>query len=131
MIRKILSWFSKGEDDYDVQLPKDEKTKFILTVNDIQVGTLYCSNGEWFYQYSNEFKDHSDQYKKIVGFPDLDKVYKSETLWLFFRIRIPGLKQPAIQEIIEKEHIDKESDVELLKRFGKRSISNPYELEVA
>ena len=132
MIRKFFkSLFSKGEDEYELQLPKDEQAKFILSVDKIKVGTLSCHDGEWYYKYSNEFKQQGDQYKKIVGFSDLDKTYKSAELWPFFRIRIPGLKQPAIQEIIQKENIDKESDVELLKRFGKRTISNPYELEEA
>jgi hypothetical protein len=58
----------------------------------------------------------------------LTKVYRKDSLWPFFLVRIPGLKQPAIKEIIEKENIDTENEVELLKRFGQKSISNPYEL---
>jgi len=49
-------------------------------------------------------------------------------LWPFFGIRIPGLKQPAIQEILRNENIETDNDVELLKRFGQKTISNPYEL---
>lgn len=131
-IRKLIkSIFGKGEDELEYQLPKDEQAKFTLSVDNLKVGTLSCHDGEWYFKYANEFKKQADEYKKIVGFSDLDKTYKSPELWPFFRIRIPGLKQPAIQEIIEKEKIDKENDVELLKRFGKRTISNPYELEVA
>jgi HipA-like protein len=132
MIRKLIkSWFSKGDDEYNLELPKDEQAKFILSVDNIKVGTLSCQDGEWYFQYANEFKKKADSYKKIVGFSDLDKTYKSSELWPFFRIRIPGLKQPAIQKIIQNENIDKENDVQLLKRFGKHTISNPYELEEA
>lgn len=133
MLRKFINWFSKGDDEYDMQvhLPKNESAKFILTVDDISIGTLHCESGEWFFKYSSDFKNHSDEYNRIVGFPDLNKTYKSDTLWPFFQIRIPGLKQPAIQEILVKEKIDKENEVELLKRFGYKTISNPYELVMA
>ncbi|MEP7374620.1 MAG: HipA N-terminal domain-containing protein [Chitinophagaceae bacterium] len=127
MLRKILNWFSKGEDEYVVPLPKDEDAKFVLLVDDIRIGVLYCEKSEWYFKYSEDFKNRSE-YNRIVGFPDLNKTYKSDTLWPFFQIRIPGLKQPAIKEILEKEKIDKTNEVELLRRFGHKSISNPYEL---
>jgi len=44
---------------------------------------------------------------------------------------IPGLKQPKIQEILEEENIDKNDEVALLYRFGRRTTSNPYILEPA
>lgn len=133
MIRKILNWFSKNEDESGIQInvPKNEEAKFNLTVDKIQIGTLYCKDGEWYFKYTNEFKDHSDEYNRITGFPDLNKTYKSETLWPFFQIRIPGLKQPAVQEIIKEEKIDQTNEAALLKRFGKKTITNPYELEMA
>lgn len=133
MIRKFINWFSKNEDGLDlpIQLPKDEEATFNLTVDDICIGTLYCDKGEWYFKYSDDFKTHSNEYNRIVGFPDLDKTYKSESLWPFFQIRIPGLKQPQIQEILEEEKIDQHNEVALLKRFGKKTIANPYELNMA
>lgn len=133
MFRKIKNWFGKGDDDSEwvLELPKNETAKFILNVDNIQVGELYCANGLWYFKYSSEFKNHLSTYNLIVGFPDVDKIYKSETLWPFFRIRIPGLKQPAIREIMSNEKIDETNEVELLKRFGNRTISNSYELEPA
>ncbi|MDX2049025.1 MAG: HipA N-terminal domain-containing protein [Chitinophagaceae bacterium] len=133
MLRKIKNWFSKNEDELEmrVQLPRDEEVKFILMVDDIRIGVLYCQKGEWYFKYTDDFKEHTDEYKLITGFPDLSKTYQSETLWPFFQIRIPGLKQPAIKEILEKEKIDKENEVALLKRFGRKTIANPYELIIA
>ena len=130
MLRKIKNWFSKSDDDteLEVQLPKEEDAKFILTVDNIRIGMLYCDKGDWYFKYTEDFKDHSNEYNRIVGFPDLNKTYKSETLWPFFQIRIPGLKQPAIQESLENEKINKENEAALLKRFGQKSISNPYKL---
>jgi len=133
MIRKIKNWFAKGDSDSNwmLELPKDQTAKFILKVDNIQVGSLYCDKGLWYFKYSSEFKKHLSTYNRIVGFPDVDKIYESETLWPFFRIRIPGLKQPAIREIMSKEKIDESNEVELLKRFGHRTISNSYELNPA
>lgn len=132
MVRKFLSWFNKSDiEDIEVSIPKNEEAKFILKVDKIRMGVLSCKNGEWYFKYCNEFKKYSEEYNRIVGFPDLDKVYKSEILWPFFQIRIPGLKQPSIQEIIKEEKIDQSNEAELLKRFGKKTITNPYELEMA
>lgn len=129
MLRKIKNWFSKDQElEFQVELPEDETSKFILKVDDIQMGILYCENGMWNFKYSEAFKKKSHIYNRIVGFRDLNRIYQSETLWPFFRIRIPGLKQPAIKEIIEKEKIDQSNEVQLLKRFGKKTISNSYEL---
>ncbi|MEP7111336.1 MAG: HipA N-terminal domain-containing protein [Ferruginibacter sp.] len=97
----------------------------------IRIGTLHCENGDWFFKYTDDFKNHSDEYNRIVGFPDLDKIYQSDKLWPFFQIRIPGLKQPAVQEILARENIDKSNEVALLKRFGYKTITNPYELVLA
>jgi HipA-like protein len=133
MLRKFKNWFSKSEDDFELQplLPQNEEAKFILKVDDISIGTLYCQKGEWVFKYTSDFKNHSQEYNRIIGFPDMDKTYQSDSLWPFFKIRIPGLKQPAIQEIIRKEHIDSANEVELLKRFGYKTISNPYQLVMA
>ena len=126
-IKKILiSLFSKGDEDMKLHLPKEENATFVLMIDDIKVGTLHCEQGIWEFKYTEEFKKRAAEYNLVKGFPDLEKVYKNETLWPFFRIRIPGLKQPAIQEIIKKENIDQENEVALLKRFGKKTISNPF-----
>lgn len=130
MLRKFINWFSKSDDELEmqVQLPKDEEAKFVLMVDDIRIGTLYCEKGIWYFKYTDDFKKNSDKYNRITGFPDLNKIYQSDMLWPFFQIRIPGLKQPAIQEILKNEKIDKGNEVALLKRFGRKTITNPYEL---
>lgn len=130
MLQKFKNWLRKNEEDFEVEveIPKNETAKFILLVDHIRMGELYCANSAWSFKYTDEFKKHSGEYNRIVGFPDLDTIYNNETLWPFFQVRIPGLKQPAIKEIIQKEKIDITNEVELLKRFGKKTITNPYEL---
>jgi HipA-like protein len=131
MIRKFKKWFGKTEGEAETKLPKHDVSTFILKVDNIEIGTLHSENGEWQFSYSEDFKNHYfPQYNRIVGFPELDKIYKEDTLWPFFRIRIPGLKQPAVKEILEKEKIDQTNEAALLKRFGNKTIANPYELEL-
>lgn len=109
---------------------QNEEYKFHLVLDDIQIGNLTYSEftKKWLFEYTNEFKSVSSQYNAILGFPDLDKKYESETLWAFFKIRIPGLKQPRIKEILREENINPEDNARLLKRFGHKTISNPFEL---
>jgi HipA-like protein len=128
MLNIIKRFFNKNEDDKS-HLPQSENATFVLKVDRINVGVLHCENGEWEFKYTEDFKNHPD-YNKIIEFSDLDKVYRNDTLWPFFQTRIPGLKQPAVQAIIKKENIDQDNEFELLKRFGKKTISNPYELEL-
>ena len=130
MLEKIKAWFSRNDDDLAMYLPENETITFILKIDDLDIGILAGQNGKWEFKYTDEFKQNSE-YSRIIGFPDIYKKYTNTTLWPFFRIRIPGLKQPAVQEILEKEKIDKKNEVELLKRFGHKTIANPYILEVA
>lgn len=128
-VKKILNYFNKGEGDLSAALPTNENITFTLKIDNVEVGILRCVDSVWEFNYSEEFKnDYQQDYNRIAGFPELDKVYKKESLWPFFLVRIPGLKQPAIKEIIIKENIDTENEAALLKRFGQHSIANPYEL---
>ena len=124
----IKQWFSKGDEDFKLALPQEESAIFKLTVDEFLVGTLSCKNGKWSFKYSDTFRNNGHEYKTIVGFPDVDRVYQNETLWPFFKVRIPGLKQPAVKEILQKEHIEETNEFALLKRFGFKTISNPYVL---
>ncbi|MBP2614908.1 HipA N-terminal domain-containing protein [Chryseobacterium jejuense] len=105
---------------------------FNLFLKDLKVGVLSYSKESsiWHFEYSEEFKNNSNDYNLIIGFPDINKKYESDKLWPFFNIRIPGLKQPKVKEILIKENISPDDNVQLLERFGKRSISNPFELQV-
>ncbi len=135
MIEFIKKLFSKPDDESANSTFQNSDATFILKIDDkeageIVIGTLEFSNNFWIFKYSEAFKQQQ-KYRKLVGFSDLDKVYKREVLWPFFKIRIPGLKQPLIKKILEEEAINKSDEVSLLKRFGRRSISNPYLLDIA
>jgi hypothetical protein len=40
------------------------------------------------------------------------------------------LGQPRIREIIKAEQLDINNEAQLLRRFGRKTIANPYELTV-
>ena len=115
-----------------IETPQSEVAHFELRYKNLLIGTLVLDTGVWIYEYSEDFRSQfskNDAVKPLVNFSDVTKRYESEELWPFFTARIPGLNQPQIQTIIKKEHIDSTNSVQLLKRFGKESISSPFLLE--
>lgn len=92
------------------------------------VGTLRLRKGTWRFKYAHEFINQHEL-KPLVAFPDVRKTYEADHLWPFFMSRIPGLSQPEVMETISEEGLDDKSDVELLRRFGARTISNPFILQ--
>lgn len=129
-MRDILRSLFKKSDSEDLDHDISDDYTFTIKIDDLIVGSLKTEEGKWIFKYSEEFKNQ-DFYRRLTGFSDLNKEYKSEVLWPFFKIRIPGLKQPMIQEILQRENIDSKDEALLLKRFGTRTMTNPYILEVA
>ena len=102
---------------------------FVLKYKDLTIGHLNHSDSKWVFIYSDEFKQQ-DKIDKLVDFPEKDQVYTGAYLWPFFSHRIPGLGQPQIQEIIKRENLNPTNEIDLLRRFGRKSITNPFELGV-
>lgn len=125
ILNALMSLLPEGMEN--VETPINEEAEFTIKFDKLVIGKLNLSDGKWFFEYSNEFKSQ-DEILPLVDFPDVNKVYESEELWPFFLVRIPSTQQPKVKKIIDKEHIDANNEVELLKRFGKKTISNPYEL---
>lgn len=118
----------RGEGHESVRTPTDVDAEFELRYEDLPVGTLRLTKGTWRFAYAREFRDQHEL-KPLVAFPDVRKIYESDHLWPFFMARIPGLSQPEVMETITEEGLDDKSDVELLRRFGARTISNPFILQ--
>ena len=127
MLKRIINWFSSSEDEHLNAAPHDAVGKWALTYDGLIIGELTVANGEWEFKYSQMYKQLDKNL--LIDFPDKNKVYRSKFLWPFFAHRIPGLGQPKVQKIIQKERLDK-NEVDLLKRFGQRSITNPFELKI-
>ena len=69
-----------------------------------------------------------DRISPLVPFPDVNKVYRSSELWPFFAVRIPSIKRPEIERTVMAEKLDYSDKPAMLARFGKRCISDPFEL---
>jgi hypothetical protein len=56
---------------------------------------------------------------------------ESKELCQFFVMRIPSPEQAEVEEILKREHIEEDDAVSLLRRFGERTIANPFRLKAA
>lgn len=113
-----------------VKAPPEVHARFLLTYDDLLIGTLTVENGLWKFEYSDKFKAENEL-RPIVEFPDVNTIYVNEDLWQFFASRIPSTEQPEVEKILKREHVQEDDAVGLLKLFGKRTIANPFELTFA
>lgn len=126
-IKKLIEWlgFSQG-----LPAPPNVQAKFLLKYGDLLVGTLAAQDGRWRFEYSTDFRQQ-DLLRPLVEFPDVEQLYEREELWQFFAARIPSPEQAEVGEILRRENIEETDAVRLLQRFGRHTIANPFELEVA
>lgn len=108
---------------------------FRLTYKNDEIGTLEFSERKWTFVYSDWFKGQS-AIKPFANFPDVNRVYISEDLPPFFESRLPGISQPQVEKFLEllkaQEPVNEgETKVAPLKQFGRRTITNPFELQPA
>ncbi len=120
--KKMLARLFWSESQNDMVLATEDDATFNVNLGKLLVGTLLYSAGVWYFSYSNEFK-LQNRILPLANFPSKDKEYSTRDLWPFFASRIPSNAQLQI----EKDK-PKEDAVTLLRRFGRRTVANPYEL---
>lgn len=103
---------------------------FVLTLDSLKVGFLRYGENQWYFEYSEAFKKQT-KVLPIMDFPNVDRKYVSTDLWPFFALRIPSAAQLAVQEFLRERHLDNADEVTMLKKFGRRSVANPFELQPA
>ena len=113
-----------------MQAPVLSHDRFVLSYEGLVIGTLSVQDGLWRFQYSDQFKQ-TPGLRPLVEFPEVDQIYESKDLWQFFVSRIPSAEQPEVEQILKREKIREDDAVSLLKRFGTRTISSPFQLESA
>lgn len=124
----VLSQFWKTRTDWNEGISDANSFAcFLLKLRNLEVGELRFENDEWEFAYSEGFK-YQSEICPLIGFPDVHKTYKSTALWPFFLLRVPSLSQPSVQEYIRVNKLQQPDEVALLRRFGRRSIANPFEL---
>jgi HipA-like protein len=107
----------------------DENAVFELKYKNLLIGTLEYKfkEDEWYFEYSMEFKSQN-KIAPILSFPNTDKVYSGKELWSFFSSRIPDNTSESTDN---KEKESNASLIGLLKSYGQKTITNPFDLSVA
>ena len=105
------------------------KAKFTLSYKDLTIGYLeFSSNDEtWSFSYSNEFKNQN-AIAPIISFPDTSKIYHGKELWSFFSSRIPDNVGSSSSESKSKQ--ENITLIDLLKSYGHKTITNPFDLSI-
>lgn len=119
-IKEKIKLFWHDSDETNYKAVEGESGRFDLYLNSLLIGTLTYDHGTWKFVYSDEFK-HQSGYAPLVNFPDSNQEYVSTQLWPFFASRLPGNTQ--IDNSTNEYGI-----VELLRKYGKHVITNPYTL---
>ena len=121
-LKKVLARLFWSESQQDMVLAAEDDATFNVNLGKLLVGTLLYSDGMWYFNYSNEFKMQK-RILPLANFPNKDKEYSTKDLWPFFASRIPSNAQLQLDKNQPKHDM-----VTLLRQFGRRTITNPYEL---
>ncbi|HXK39220.1 MAG TPA: HipA N-terminal domain-containing protein [Candidatus Paceibacterota bacterium] len=88
------------------------------------VGHLSLDDGEWSFQYDPDYRRRRDL-RPLEGLDDLEKVYRSKTLFPFFAVRVPDEQRPDVRRRLEAEKITTPDESDLLRIFGRRAAASP------
>ncbi|NUQ25366.1 MAG: hypothetical protein HUU34_15575 [Saprospiraceae bacterium] len=138
---KVIAWLrrltrSDKSSAQDAEKTTAPQIAFRLMYKHDEIGTLEFNGNKWIFAYSEWFKTQSDM-KPFSNFPDMNHKYISEDLPPFFESRIPGNSQPQVEAYLtlllkeEKQINEAETKAALLKKFGRHTITNPFELKPA
>ena len=120
--KKVFARLFWSESQNEMVLTPDNDATFHVNLGRLFVGTLLYSDGIWYFNYSDEFK-LQNRILPLANFPSKEKEYSAKELWPFFASRIPSNAQLQLDKDTPQEDI-----VTLLRRFGRRTVANPYEL---
>jgi len=126
MLKKLKKYLTQSS-HRKLEVKENKEASFKLMLEDLEIGRLTYKDGKWMFQYSEDYKE-STGIKPLAGFPDISKQYKSDELWPFFSSRIPSLARNKVKNKIQEEGIQENDILALLNRFGRRTITNPFEL---
>lgn len=127
--KNIFKKKTKVKNVESIESLNKKDTVFELKYKKLLIGTLTYDYTfeEWVFAYSEAFKNQT-KIDTLLLFPDSDKTYKSKELWTFFLSRIPDNTSKVK---INKEKTSNIGLIELLKSYGQRTITNPFDLSVA
>lgn len=120
--KKVLARLFWSESQHAMVLTPDADASFHVNLGKLLIGTLMYSDGVWYFSYSDSFKAQNT-ISPLANFPSKEKEYTTTELWPFFASRIPSGAQLQVDKSQPTDDV-----VTLLKKFGRRTIANPYEL---
>lgn len=127
MLKKIANALWHTEGMANRLTPDNLNTQFILSYNGLKIGILSINNSEWVFEYSEEFKNQGEVLP-LSNFPNKNMIYKSKELWPFFASRIPTAAQLERKAAISHKKVER-NEVNLLRKYGRRTITNPFVLQ--
>jgi len=132
IFKRLCRWLrsekaSPGGAEKTIQVSSTSIFRLVYEKNEI--GTLEFSDNQWRFVYSEWFKNQAEL-KPFANFPEVSREYISDDLPPFFESRLPGVSQPQVEAFLRgKVQVSNgETKAALLKEFGRRAITNPFEL---
>jgi len=92
------------------------------------IGELTKAENEYIFKYTPETADKPEGFFKVPTFKDMNKVYKSENLFLFFVNRLFDRARPDLPELLDRYGLNHYNEWELLKATGAKLLTDGYEL---
>lgn len=106
---------NKDNRDYLYLIWKEPKTGRNYAVGELS------KNGQFEFSYGYEIeKAMENGFKLLISFEDINKIYKSDTLFPTFTSRLPNKKRSGLEKILSKYGLIEYDSYELLKRSGAR-----------
>lgn len=105
----------KDNKDYIYLIWKDPKSRRNFIIGELS------RNDQYEFKYGFEVEEAIENgFELLIPFVDLDKVYKSDTLFSAFSSRLPDRKRRGIENILKKYNMSEFDEYELLKKSGAR-----------
>ena len=89
MLDKVLRFFRSVSSGRGTEaVDRSNNAIFVLVSGRLPMLVLSRNSDGWTMRYTDAFKDQS-RVAPLVPFPDVNKVYRSQELWPFFRFEFP------------------------------------------
>lgn len=118
--KKVFTRLFWSENQNDILVEPNKEAAFNVMLGNLLIGTLVFDEIKWHFSYSDDFK-LQDRISPLANFPAIDKEYSTNELWPFFASRIPSNAQLQIDN-------PQDDIVKLLRDYGRKTVSNPFEL---
>jgi HipA-like protein len=102
----------------------------LVCLDDAVIGTLRLEGDTFVFEYDPGYANAPGAVP-ISAFPDIQKTYRSPTLWPFFAVRLPPTEREDVQAAMKKREIADDDVLRLLAELSRRGVSSPYRFSAA